>query len=88
MPIVEIEVTRENIADGRSFDCDYCPIALAIARHVRSNYRVSVGGMSCMIGTFSTDLPLSATEFVTRFDGGCRVLPFTFTVDIPERYLC
>ena len=82
--IYTIEVTPQDIDAGKRRSCDHCPIALALARTGIAFQGVDY---SLVLGPdFNPiDLPQSARNFIEKFDEGAPVLPFTFTLDIPER---
>jgi hypothetical protein len=79
-----IEVTAGDIARGIAEDCEKCPIALA-ARRLHPTARVHVGGelareiVTYWPGMSRYDMPDEAVDFVTAFDKGAPVAPFTFT---------
>lgn len=89
-----IEVTQEDIDNGRRKDACACPIALAINRNLATGlYGASVGSSnlseemtayifydSVTISRYS--LPVDAESFVVDFDanGPSGVSPFTFAL--------
>lgn len=89
-----VDVLKEDIDGGLRGACEKCLIHLAMRRLVRPSVQFSVG---CSGVTFypltadhySISLPLSAQGFVYRFDelGNNSVLPFSFDLDIPPRFL-
>jgi hypothetical protein len=46
---VKINVTEEDIAEGRPFDCKACPIALALRRVIKDNLRIQVRDLDVLI---------------------------------------
>lgn len=89
-----VDVLQEDIDDGLRGVCGKCPIHLAMRRLVHPNVRFSVGCSGVTFYPLTADhysigLPLSAQGFVYRFDelGNNSVLPFSFDLDIPAKYL-
>lgn len=86
MKRLRVEVTAEDIADGRREHCERCPVARAMRRAI--GRVVWVGGAGQWgIGNRSPQpkrLPLRVTDFITAFDTGRPVSPFTFNLDVPE----
>lgn len=87
--IVHIEVTQQDIDDGKRSNCNECPIALAASRALKDkiefNY-VHVNPRSC--GFWKEDdpyfmgainLPPNARAFVHKFDNDIPVKPFKFS---------
>lgn len=86
---VRVEVTAEDIARGECGDPERCPIAKALKRMLRRRKGVEVGGFSVSIDSdpsrrdapsHTAYLPAKAAAFVTDFDMGKPVKPFTFTL--------
>lgn len=78
---VTIEVTAEDIERGARIDPERCPIALA-CRRALPDIAVSVDGY----GIDEYDLiptPDVAAKFITSFDTGKTVEPFSFELRIP-----
>lgn len=77
-----ITVTQEDIDNGTKGDCSHCPVAMAVARAFPKAFLVEVDtrgfeitlvdGLQCF-----TSHP-SVALFITRFDRGFPVQPFTF----------
>lgn len=86
-----IEVTEADIEKGAPRDGCGCPLALAISRKL--DYpRCSVALGNAVLhgkGFYSEDIPLpeEACEFYHDFDYGRPVSPFSFTIDVPEKYI-
>ena len=89
-----ITVTQEDINQGVRRKCDSCPIALAINRILRMEYKSScfahvyiknreTGGVIYR----TIPLPDIAFNFILNFDRKEEVYPITFTLDIPKEYL-
>lgn len=87
---MKIQVTAEDIANGKREDCNYCPIALAVGRATHCK-RVSVGRRIIMwdirfVQSKSAWMPSVAKEFINVFDafGSNYVSPFEFEVEFVE----
>lgn len=86
MVVLEIDVTADDILNGVREDALACPVALAAMRatgcgHVMTDgdvLRIDESGGETMEG----NLPDSVAEFVSRFDRGDPVLPFSFGVEL------
>lgn len=84
-----IFVTEEDIAEGISRSCEFCPIANAIQRQTPWKYAVVL--LSCVFECESkradlhgrVDLPESACDFIRDFDADRPVSPFSFEIDVP-----
>lgn len=76
---MKIEVTQEDIKAGRKTECTRCPIALAIKRKV--GYTMSVGTRVCGSLDNEFQLPKIAQDFISNFDHGNPVEPFTFELE-------
>jgi hypothetical protein len=79
---LRVEVTAEDIAAGNSGDCESCPIALACCRAGLNGVLVSDDGIAWNGGF--VDLPAGGLEFISDFDRGRVVLPFTFEIEVPD----
>lgn len=72
-----IQVTAEDIAKGRRFYPEYCPVALAMRRQVKST--MTVGGYYARYDAVTTvDLPTEVVSFIRAFDSLQPVKPFSF----------
>ena len=84
---MRIEVTAEDIRNGRKHDCQYCPVARAIAR--ATGREVLTGRITCQIRSSYTPwrsviLPRVVFDFTESFDAGALVQPFDFELDYQE----
>ena len=84
IPIVVMQVHIDN---GAISDCKICPIALAahssgLTGAVIDPDLIQVDILG--IGRVDMDLPLSAQDFISYFDCGKEVKPFSFTVKASE----
>lgn len=81
-----VNVTAEDIQQGRRRSCDRCPIALALYRAAEGHDIGSfgVGRFACSgVGTVNHELmnaklPAVARDFVLDFDVGISVSPISF----------
>lgn len=85
---MKIEVTKEDIKNGKRLECDLCPIALAIKRSDANIESVFVTPRHAYItrrseGEKNFRLPDQATIFVLQFDQASAVEPFEFELQ-PE----
>lgn len=81
---VTIEVKRRDILLGKRRSSSSCPIAKAIRRRLKKPIRV--GSRLAWLGTNNTTigLPMKARDFISRFDGGLKVKPFSFELMVPK----
>jgi hypothetical protein len=93
MRTVRVEVTAEDIRDGRARDCFNCPVSRAIDRAVGARVASGAGvayitGQDCVNVELSS-LPDGARAFMTAFDHRPGPFhPFAFDLDIPESWPC
>ena len=80
---IEVDVTQEDINNGRKFNCIMCPVALAIKRAIR-NPKVSVFSILARIDTEDYFFPKKVQNFIQNFDGSILVEPIKFELDISE----
>jgi len=77
-----IDVTEEDINDGVRQNCWTCPIALAAVRSLDDH--TAYAALFLFVrrpgGTLSAPLPNEAVRFMSDFDAGLPVKPFSFTV--------
>ena len=78
-----VNVTQEDIDNGRRRTCSGCPVALAISR--AWGKRITVGPNDFGASHESIPLPREAMHFVELFDRGHAktLLPFSFVVEVP-----
>lgn len=78
-----ITVTQDDINTGRTKNCGWCPVALAVRRLLVPGSSVSVSGTHVNISiSKGLLLPIEAQKFIDRFDRGDPVVPFTFELHI------
>ena len=86
MPL--IQMTQEDIDEGRVGACKNCPVARAINRYLKPGAYASVAPSSIAI-LYSGSLvarcssPEVASDFIFKFDGGGNPDPVFFNLDIP-----
>ena len=87
--IMKIKVCQTHIDKGTPHNIKSCPIALAIKDHptikkLKKNLRVRVTDDSVTIDNTGPRYLLSsrAKRFITRFDEGFKVKPFSFEIDL------
>lgn len=78
-----IKVIEEDINKGCVRNDTHCPIAYAIHRSLPEIEEVSVGNFRVHLDDKNVYLPVSAREFIKRFDQGEKVNPFEFELEIP-----
>jgi len=81
-----IHVTAEDIKNGKPFECEQCPVALAIKRQLEE-YDVVVDGIEICIRHDYVPTPDPVNVFIGLFDNAkSRHLaePFWFDLEIPE----
>ena len=76
-----IKVTQEDIDKATPASCCYCPIARAL-RRAFPRRRVAVGPIFITVGRERAYPPVKACEFITAFDSGRTVKPFSFKLDL------
>ena len=80
---IKVKVTKKDIANGKRSKCTKCPIALAIRRvQGCSTYMVSSYSIYNRSYEYLCNLPKKAANFVSQFDDGNKVKPFSFTVEL------
>ncbi len=92
---MKIEVTRDDIENGRRSSPTGCPIARALLRQTGRQYNVE---QDIVVNVINEDLlcynlPLEASKFIEAFDvlgfnhtwfGFGKVQPFSFELALPE----
>jgi hypothetical protein len=82
---VHIEVTEQDIKDGKPCTISSCPIARALRRTLPKSV-AQVGGdgitMNGVFGRRSITTPAKILAFVESFDNGYPVKPFSFNIDV------
>lgn len=85
---MKVDVTQEDIDRGMPKRCSFCPVAKAIQRATGNKYfYVAVSGSELCDSVRAVtrtdyidaiDLPPEVLVFLTRFDAGKPVEPFSF----------
>lgn len=89
---LHVEVTAEDIANGKRETACYCPIALALKRLGVKDPDVFGEREECVSVPCDDDeepwdhyqLPDEAIDFVVKFDLGAEVAPFAFDLEVHE----
>lgn len=78
---MKINVTQEDIDNGKVRNSCYCPVALAMRRVTKETWSVTGIGLFCdsKIG-LNKSTPKSVLQFIRAFDIGMPVSPFEFEV--------
>jgi hypothetical protein len=83
MAAMRIRVTQECINDGVQCDCRACPVALAIRRkYPKRDVSVYRDEMLLRHPYRKISLPQRACDFITAFDEGMPIKPFSFELKI------
>lgn len=80
--MLKVQVTADDIREGKREDSLHCPIALALQRLLGQPWRVGTNVAQGPNWGESADLPPAAREFVLRFDLGLPVEPFEFETQL------
>ena len=75
----KIEVTQQDIFDGRPNNGFACPIAFAVRRAVGG--RALVNDKEVTAAGEYAKMPQAASNFVIEFDCGLMVSPFSFELE-------
>jgi len=83
-----IQVTQEDIDNGRRSSSSHCPVALAFARALGIDNRQVVVGPSYMYSNLldankKYNTPSIACGFIIFYDSGQKVHPFEFELGEP-----
>lgn len=86
MKTITIQVTQEDIERGLRGDCAFCPIALSMRRSTGEFWAVTGRAATPYAGhwTDSVTLPQECEGFISAFDKGYVVSPFSFSIEVPE----
>lgn len=89
MSTYHIEVTQEDIDNGKRGQWEHCPVALAAIRCLSNSHPIQYLSVTQKylylfgLDDAANQLPDSATDFIKRFDGCEDVEPFAFDIDLP-----
>jgi hypothetical protein len=90
---VRVRVTARDIALGHRRNCQACPVALALTRHLADGYYVNVApdgggvfatssdGPERYVGSFR--LPTKVKKFIEAFDAGRELCAKAFAFNLP-----
>lgn len=90
--LLHVDVTTDDIAEGRRYSACYCPVARALQRALGPGVQTCVSPDSALLrprlpaptlargGRWS--LPVPVRDFVTAFDAGLPVASFAFDIDL------
>jgi len=81
---MKVRVTKKDIDHGKC-DLTCCPVALALNRVTQKKWTVLPLVASCYgYKQKVVRLPRDVITFISNFDAGNKVSPFTFELEIPE----
>lgn len=78
---MQIKVTQSDISNGGTEGCD-CPVALAMRRKWPNAFVGAVRFKTDGAELTQHDLPHEAVSWITDYDRGLPVTPFTFEVSV------
>ncbi len=85
---MKIEVTEDDIEHGTKKDCGKCPIARAVSRVYKTNIVDVQDADDIEIGVITHQAAQAdkraVSNFITAFDNGDPVKPFSFTLEEKE----
>lgn len=89
--LIDIHVTHRDIVQGRANIASQqmavmagCPVAVSLRRLWHPEARA--GNTHCYTSTVSTKFPVEAIMWLSRFDGGRPVNPFSFSIPAHPDY--
>lgn len=90
--LVTINVTQQDIDNGKTCVSSDCPVAWALNRVLKTGHWSQIGNPSFTIWTnnevvHQAYLPSPVGDFIRRFDSFLDIDPFTFQLELPERML-
>lgn len=85
MAMMKIEVTEQDIKDGKPGQCVYCPIAIALKRETGWIWSVMYYSADTLLGPFHRAImPPAAQSWIEDFDNNESVYPFSFDLDVGD----
>lgn len=79
--MLNVYVGKRHIEHGKRANCDSCPIALALMeKNIWSS--VSVSTTTAYFPNSCGYLPPAAKKFISNFDSGHPVKPFSFRIKV------
>jgi hypothetical protein len=92
---MRVKVSKGDIEMGVRYNCEDCPIAIAVQRRVKGKVNIFIGYLEMgseaspylKIGKEFFMLPMEVLHFIRAFDtrGKDSVEPFDFQIDIPKK---
>lgn len=82
---LEVEITAEDIKNGRAGEYNSCPISLALKRQGCQNLRVEEDYISFTLNNlpYKYATPKKIANFIDEFDEGRSVMPLKFILKAP-----
>jgi hypothetical protein len=80
MDEILVDITSEDISEGKPGSCGKCPIALAATRAMGRQVTVGATTIGEFFGTRYWNLPEIAMNFIADFDCDRPVKPFSFPI--------
>lgn len=77
---MKVHVTPKHINQGSKFNCESCPVALALREATKKWVRVY--GSQLNVGHIIYKTPDIVISFLTDFDSGRDVKPFSFELEV------
>ena len=87
MTKIRIRVTEKDIREGDRFKTNSCPIARAMKRKLRYASVDCFGYRLWNNGRIHRFPKSNIGSWITSFDIGRQVLPFSFTIEVPDNML-
>lgn len=86
---VTIEVTQEDIDNGEQKNFKSCPVAIAISRTIGQPAQVDQESVSLVLTPWddSIEIPGRASNFISSYDDGDPVSPFSFPLSVPDSWI-
>lgn len=85
---ITINVTQDDIKNGRRNSPYLCPIALSLKRETQNSTYITVGAKYAILDFKQVGqvyrLPFDARLFISHFDNGLSVVPQSFTLDLED----
>lgn len=88
---MKIQVTKEDIANGKPKKCARCPVALAIQRATASKHGCKFLSCTASHATFRINRKVETVGFpnfvslrISMYDAGGTMEPFEFNLELPQ----
>lgn len=83
-----IKVTQKHIDAGCKESISSCPVALALQEQLHlQGWAVEVDSCTLVLAGESFTSPGSVDDFISLFDNGLPVKPFSFRIPKPKAYI-